>query len=599
MVLVKEEIEVDTDDVIFLSETKPAPQPDSENSTADASSRQTGDSVDRNENKPLNLSSDASLIPLTSAVVNTTTCTDDFTRMCDVPFSPLDLSAKSNSKVHFSSSDGSTKCDMQDSFFKLFPFDTDLYNNSHLTSSSQRNNSPDAAVIDNKTQGPQSSSDVQCDKVSGTGSGRDNRSTSDKSIMQTSSLLNTADQLSDINSKTFHIDSTLDIRTSSVSSTFGSATTTMTMDSSRNSQKLDASKPQPSSSVVTKADTSGDNVTSSRNTDSSQKLLTSSNPLWSSQDDGIVNKIKLSLPCYLMDTTLQSPSSLSGSNAKSRTDPCVTNVSSSWQHTLQQTSTECQMVMPGSQNALQTPGNFQQASRPQLMKSENSQSAFQTNPVLDSQMADNSSGSSLNQGLPGGSQNFTAQTLIPSNSSAFQCLDSLMDNHNSAKYQMKRSVSCTDQTFMYNPLTLPKSQKETYMRSFSSSSMISWSSDDDKKRKSDSLVSGSTAASSSTLDAGASTDDAPFQLPPKKQKRCFMDRKCTVCMDDVGGENSCKCPNGHTTCAKCLEEKVKKILTGKAKVSYYMVHYSTGIVTVILSIQSCHTGQANYKNLYV
>ncbi|KAK3593994.1 hypothetical protein CHS0354_040740 [Potamilus streckersoni] len=80
----------------------------------------------------------------------------------------------------------------------------------------------------------------------------------------------------------------------------------------------------------------------------------------------------------------------------------------------------------------------------------------------------------------------------------------------------------------------------------------------------------------------------PNHLPPKKQKRCFSDLKetmspsrtnmasgsriveiaaCAQCSVSLTYEKYSRCPNGHATCAKCLEEKAKLLLTGKTKES--------------------------------
>ncbi|KAL3842806.1 hypothetical protein ACJMK2_020790 [Sinanodonta woodiana] len=79
-----------------------------------------------------------------------------------------------------------------------------------------------------------------------------------------------------------------------------------------------------------------------------------------------------------------------------------------------------------------------------------------------------------------------------------------------------------------------------------------------------------------------------YHLPPKKQKRCFSDPKdamspsranmasgsrnveisaCAQCSVSLTYEKYSRCPNGHATCAKCLEDKAKLLLTGKTKES--------------------------------
>ena len=566
----KEEIEVDSDDVIFLSETKAPTPPVTESSSTGGGD---SDTMDTGETRALNLS--------TGSLVSHTP-TDD---LCNFILGPLDLSAKADSHNQSCSNDKSANNNMQDDLdlFNSLLFDTDVYNNAHLNSASGTGNSLDANVSDNKTQGPKSSPAAQYDKVSGSnGEAKTNSSNiSDQNTKQTPDTSSTSSQLPDIISKTFNIDSLLGVPSYSSAATHSTESNTVTSTTSQRSDAvLTSSNSKPLLPENAKSNSSNNiTVISPGNADTSQSLLMSSDPMWSSKDD-IVNKIKQSLPCYhCLDTNMQT----------SPVQSTTTSMDQSSSNFISQTaSVFCQSVSPlrktlsalvprdqtGDKDDTQKSGNLQQTSvsqpRNSLYPQTGLQTSTQTIPQNQSSAGSQSSsvtGSSLDQGLPGGSKFYTSQSIGLSNQkSAFRVLNTISDNQTAVNPQYKRSNSYTDQSYMYNPLTLPKSQKESYMRSFSSSSLNSWSSTDYNKRKSDNLLTIGSATSTNSMDTSASATEGPYQLPPKKQKRCFVELKCTSCQVDISGDKCCKCPIGHATCARCLEEKVKKILTGKAKV---------------------------------
>ncbi|KAL4224782.1 Zinc finger CCCH-type antiviral [Mactra antiquata] len=119
-------------------------------------------------------------------------------------------------------------------------------------------------------------------------------------------------------------------------------------------------------------------------------------------------------------------------------------------------------------------------------------------------------------------------------------------------------------TTLYNSLTLPLSQmsQNTFNRSF--------------KRSVSTNDAYPCVFKSSFKDQSLALPRSPspqgsHHLPPKKQKRCYSssskDYTCINCEVNVAGEKYPRCPNGHATCTKCLEERVKLVLTGRAKES--------------------------------
>lgn len=510
------------------------------------------------DSKPANLSSKGSQDPVTSQLNLNDPSTDlnDNLDLCNYLLGPLDLSSKSDPQNQNGGTAKTGNNDIQD-ILKSLIFDTDLYNNDHMDSSSYTSigNTAGATVKDDKDklQGSQTTSNIPCDKPDKT-SNCDLDKQNDKGSSGSQSQTHGADpskcvSLPELCSKPFTIDSLLGVSShsnaTSVTST-GTDSTTSLQGSGLVSGLMD---PLTLASNATVASSSYEAVTNC-STNSSQIFLKSTDPMWSSKDDYLVNKIKISLPCYqVSDAASQMPYSQSG-NAPS--------------------------VQTGFQTISQIDANLQQTSVSQSGNALFSQTCFQTIPQIDAQkqmsagtQSANLSGSISNQGLLGGSQVFTSPSLhVPlSNQSAFRYVSAAGDTQSSGNPQLKRSMSMSDQTYMYNPLTLPKSQKESYLRSFSTSSLNSWSLDDNNKRKLDSMQPVSSVAPQNTIDSNSVASGGPYQLPPKKQKRCFSELTCSDCKINLSGEKCCKCPNGHATCAKCLEERVKKVLTGKAKES--------------------------------
>ncbi|XP_052799938.1 uncharacterized protein LOC128231320 [Mya arenaria] len=133
---------------------------------------------------------------------------------------------------------------------------------------------------------------------------------------------------------------------------------------------------------------------------------------------------------------------------------------------------------------------------------------------------------------------------------------------------------------LYNPLTLPLSkQSMTLKRSLSTSGVSGYVSGARLGRTSrqqswysDSNSSKSNQTAQSIFGPRRMSDDLPripspthpHSLPPKKQRRCYTCAKCGV---NLNGEKSSQCGVGHHTCSCCLEDRVKLVLTGKAKES--------------------------------
>ena len=578
VVLIKEEIEVDNDDVIFLSETKaptPPPGPESHGSESSSAGVGAGDGMGIGETGPLNLS--------TSSLMSRTP-TDD---LCNFILRPLDLSSKTDSHDQSGSSDTCKNADnsLQDDnlndIFSSLLFDTDVYNNTHLSLPVDISNSDDVNQSDTKVQGPGSSA-TSCD----TSSVSDGASKSVADILSDPNTTNSvskaivvdiSDQntttgnnattasivdISDLNTtdsttKATKVDiSDLNTTDSTTKATRVDITDQNTTDSSKNSTLIspviDINNQKTATNTKGNADITDkvDQNTNPKDThlpdnskvfnvDSILKVGSTGSTQWDSETvlgkDNIVRKIKQSL--YDIDVSQPVPSHIRQSGLQQK------SVSQSTNSIFPQT---------GSQTITQV--------NPQNQIQSGSQSTSMT-------------GSLSSQGLPGGSQlNVTSHTTDLSNQSAFKVINWLNGSASSSS-QFKRSKSYNDPTYMYNPLTLPKSEKESYMRSFSSSSLNSWSATDYNKRKSNTLLPIPSTVPSNSMDTSASASDGTYQLPPKKQKRCFVELKCTSCRIDISGDKSCKCPNGHAICGQCLEEKVKKILTGKAKVGIILDIY--------------------------
>ena len=585
--------------MIFLSESKPPTGSGTNSSGNEASSGKDAKAAD---DKVLNLSTKTSLTALASQLNLEDTSSDannsmDISTLPNYYLGPLDLSSKSDTTGPSTGAKtvSNEVVDILDTeLFKSWLFDTDL---SPMDSVSQNTNTLNTPISDTKAQlgqGPKSSTDTPCDNVPHL----DNVPQLDNvkltaSENMSSSVTSTSDQGSDPSKcdslpdlcKTFNIESILGAPTHSTANTVTTSTqpdgnvfTRGTADQQIANSVIKPLDPQAvlanaisrndSSSVVSSSDSTAD-------INSSQVFLKSSDPMWSSKDINLVNNVKTSVAGSHRETSaIESLLSLSGNVPCDQTGLQTTAQTES---TLLQPSSNLTFNQAynqsGFKSVAQNDTNSHNASTciTQSGNSMYSQSGFQTISQIDLLMQNisgnqsstsSSLGSSFNQGLPGGSRvPVISGPLKPthlSNQSAFRCINSFGDTQTSAN-PLKRSLSSSDQTYMYNPLTLPKSQKESYLRSFSTSSLSSWS---DKQR----LLT-SSVVDQGASDAGLSSDGGPHQLPPKKQRRCFREGiTCTNCEINISGEKSSKCPVGHTTCAKCLEERVKKVITGKAKV---------------------------------
>ena len=582
--------------MIFLSESKPPAGSGTNSSGNEASSGKDNKTAD---DKVLNLSTKTSLTALASQLNLEDTGSDanssmDISTLPNYYLGPLDLSSKSDTTGPSTGAKtvSNEVVDILDTeLFKSWLFDTDL---TPMDSVSQNTNTLNTPISDTKAQlgqGPKSSTDIPCDNVPQLSNVKlttsENMSSSVTSTSGQGSDPSKCDSLPDL-CKTFNIESILGAPTHSTANTVTTSTqsdgnvfTGGTADQQIANSVIKPLDPQAvlanaisrndSSSVVSSSDSTAD-------VNSSQVFLKSSDPMWSSKDINLVNNVKTSVASSHRETSaIETLLSLSGSVPCDQTGLQTTAQTGS---TLLQPSSNLTFNQAynqsGFKSVVQNDTNSHNASTciTQSGNSMYSQSGFQTISQIDLLMQNISGnlsstssalGSNFNQGLPGGSRvPVISGPLKPthlSNQSAFRCINSFGDTQTSAN-PLKRSLSSSDQTYMYNPLTLPKSQKESYLRSFSTSSLSSWS---DKQR----LLS-SSVVDQGASDAGLSSDGGPHQLPPKKQKRCFREGiTCTNCEINISGEKSSKCPVGHTTCAKCLEERVKKVITGKAKVCSY------------------------------
>lgn len=180
------------------------------------------------------------------------------------------------------------------------------------------------------------------------------------------------------------------------------------------------------------------------------------------------------------------------------------------------------------------------------------QSTCQTGSVMTVDQSTNYVG-----GLPGGSV-LCIQTPLNQ-----QVGGSTGSDNSASSNLLKRSLSLTDTNppYYYNSLTLQLSQQnQAFKRSLSTSSYASKS-----------FGGGATCFDNDQLPCPRTPSPQSSQhLPPKKQKRYYSDAardlKCTNCEVNLNGDKSSCCPNGHSTCTKCLEERVKLVLTGRAKV---------------------------------
>ena len=132
---------------------------------------------------------------------------------------------------------------------------------------------------------------------------------------------------------------------------------------------------------------------------------------------------------------------------------------------------------------------------------------------------------------------------------------------------LNRSLSSSGSGMLYNSLTLPLSQGPSLKRSISTPGF--WGNMQKSQSSNDSMQSGAPGTTGPQnkrcLDSMRSpSPTAPHSLPPKKQRRCYT---CTRCGVNLSGAKSSQCGVGHHTCSHCLEERVKMVLTGKAKVS--------------------------------
>lgn len=190
------------------------------------------------------------------------------------------------------------------------------------------------------------------------------------------------------------------------------------------------------------------------------------------------------------------------------------------------------------------------------------------------------SGSSLHGMLKPVMQNQNDSIMpltLPGNTASLQSNQPSLPISNPGS-SLRRSLSSSGRMY-FNPLTLPLSQnKLSYKRSLSVSTGL----DLGDQSGTSAMVSqptnqsishnpspGSFKSASDALRSPSPTNSC--NLPPKKQRRYYSNaahtETCTKCLSNIVGQKLSQCPNGHSSCTKCLEERVKLVLTGKAKVS--------------------------------
>ena len=208
-----------------------------------------------------------------------------------------------------------------------------------------------------------------------------------------------------------------------------------------------------------------------------------------------------------------------------------------------------------------------------------------TNSVIDLQSNGQSASLNFDPSLSG------QQVTSPQVTQAPQSTQSLSSNN--AQAAVKRSLSTSDRQ-NYNP-SMPRNN--SYCRSLSTSGLglnstrdqthnkFGWSGSRNSSSSSPPSYSILTYQSSDVQGQQHSADvyslrspspSFSYNLPPKKQRRCYGNTSrnivCTKCQTNISGKKKSNCPNGHSSCIPCLEDRVKLVLTGKAKVCILLSH---------------------------
>lgn len=143
---------------------------------------------------------------------------------------------------------------------------------------------------------------------------------------------------------------------------------------------------------------------------------------------------------------------------------------------------------------------------------------------------------------------------------------------------IKRSLSTSDRMYY----STSASRGLPYGRSLSTSGLSLKASNNQTINQSAHSSNDSTLSSSVTYQSpvithtnSADSRRSPsptnsYNLPPKKQRRCYSNTSreivCTKCQINISNKKRSRCPNGHSSCMPCLEDRVKQVLTGKAQV---------------------------------
>ena len=548
VVFTKIEIEVDSEDVIFLSETKPPPKV--ENETKPASTESVSGAVSDKDSsqktsclsRSTSVTTETGRLSLDDGVKETTNDSVAVTEPSVFlpPTIPLDLSAKhagldsgnlSNSIVVTSLSDQAIKCD-----FQLGPFE----------SQNGADNTKFLSQALNQVIGGSSSSDVF----------------SVVNSNQTATVMNDATDVPK--------DSTLGITSPSTSG--GNTLCTMSDDNKLGNGYLsfsgllcDDSLNFNMQQVVCKTSVQTSLPAQSSLADVKTGVSTS----YLGQTTSVITHSCMAGSAVTTISSLAVPqetaiSSIAGSLVTTVSSVAASTVSSTVQSTTPSVTLASQGMLAQSVPRSSPAGCDPFVASHLLIASLNSQWSSNTQPrsVFHSNSCCLKAG---NQLCANGchSQTGLCDNFMPQSAN---CVGGLpggsMTSLKNTSNPLKRSLSTSDKTCMYNSLTLPLSMQNPSVKHSASMSNL--------------LGVGNSLTSPSISDVKPPRPpfftDTVIPLPPKKQKRCFSQedpRKviCTNCSNLLIGEEFSQCPNGHSTCSKCLKERVKLVLSGKEKVS--------------------------------
>lgn len=539
MVLIKEEIEVDSEDVIFLSETKATPRSDPDtDKTSDIKSSESRASLSSN----ISLTTGTGQLSIEDS--SDTDILDNI--LANSAVRPLDLSSKSVD----SSDNGSNSANLGNT-------------NSNIQSANDGTNSDSSFMM--LLTGAESllqTSDGHGIEVKSDRLAVSPLKTGIKDVVNCVSDTNNVVQNSDNNS---HVTLGTQVCDNSVSNTSSVST-----DADWSAFNLSPSRRSTSANQQTDKNSSdgGDTslgciVDTCKNSDNSV-IANTGHGLPSSSDATDQSIVSGSDNQSVFTSQLVAPG-----QALKNTNASVSLSNSS--HVISNNPRSVSVVTQASSVDLSDPFQASHALLASLDMTLNCSTQSKNGSL---NVTDQSISSSGNQSIcssqgalnVGQSANFTNGLLGGSvqciQSSLNQSVSAVLNGDTSPTVNMfKRSVSVLDtSTPYYNSLTLPLSQQtKSYRRSVSSGSFATHK-----------IVHASSVTDLSMQLPRSPSPQNPHHLPPKKQKRCYSDAtrdfNCANCELNLTGQKSSRCPNGHSTCTKCLEERVKLVLTGRAKV---------------------------------